>query len=153
MAGQIKTASAIEIANAFSSEGVRVQPIMADEGCTIPSYRWVWTTFAADWRRWLEMVGPLGYKPSSNDCDDFARQCAVVAQICHARTLKPKHAVETALAFGEFWYMATNGAHAINVFVYSDDDAVLRLGFFEPQSSSIVKLTTAHVRSCYFARL
>lgn len=71
----------------------------------------------------------------SNDCDDFARAAAFLAQTLHHRT--PNKPKDSGIAFGELWYVRDAGdAHAIDI-VKTEN------GYkeYEPQTRSIVKLS------------
>lgn len=95
-----------------------------------------------------KVVGP--YIPEESDCDDFAEECACFAHAVHRKTLE--HPRQTAVAFGEFWYVRWDGvAHAINCFISLVKGAWALL-FFEPQTCQLVELTPEEIASCDMIR-
>ena len=137
--------SALDIAMNLAAAGVSVandRLSIADRAYACPAKEWVTGPFSsALWRlqteleidRWLE---------EANDCDDFARVAAGFAQILHRRT--PDRPPATALAFGEFWYLRTDGAgHAINLALHTSG----AITFYEPQTRREVILTEAEKES------
>lgn len=115
----------------------------ADDAFARPTLHWLqgafWDAFQRD--RW-EKVGTYTRK---NDCDNWARAYAQLAQDCHAATAGND---ADALAVGEFWYVRdAGGAHAIAcAFVESG------LVWIEPQTGRDLLLSAAEFQSCTFVR-
>lgn len=84
------------------------------------------------------------YADGDSDCDDFAECAAFHAHFLHRHTSgRPD---KSALAFGEFYYQSRPGVgHAINCFLYHDEQQSLCLGFYEPQTARVVALTREQV--------
>jgi len=89
--------------------------------------------FSESLKKWVLELG-IRYQQECEDCDDFARFAASVAQLWNAKSANEGH----ALAFGEFWYVKDNGdAHAINIALVEGGKVV----FYEPQTQRIVELS------------
>lgn len=89
--------------------------------------------FSDSLKKWVWELG-IRYRQDCEDCDDFARFAASVAQLWNAKSENKGH----ALAFGEFWYVKDGGeGHAINVALVEGGAVV----FYEPQTQRIVELS------------
>lgn len=122
---------------------------LPDEQYALPAADWIANEFAAAFtserNRWVGL-----YRNGCSDCDDFAEFAVTFAKFLFRNTEdRPKDA---ALAFGEFWYVTPQGGHAINLAICREGDE-LKLVFFEPQSSSVVRLTRKEIESCCFVRM
>ena len=118
--------------------------LFADASYARPTLRWLqgqfWDAFRQD--RWAK-VGSYSRK---NDCDNWARAFAQLAQDSHAQTRSGSD--DEALAVGEFFYTKASGeGHAINA-AFTD----VGLVFIEPQNGLTLKLTTSEILSCFFVR-
>ena len=90
--------------------------------------------------------GAASWSEEANDCDDFARCAAFLAQLLHYRT--PGRPPASALAVGELWYVRDNGeGHAINI-AFTDKGVVC----YEPQTRAIVTLSPAEKNNCFKIR-
>ena len=143
----MKTIDVWELHALIFRETAKQIAMLGDSKYAVPSLSWVKGAFTKDWRDFIGMLKVADYAPSANDCDDFARLCATLAQICHHRT--KGHPTDTGLAFGEIWYQSPQGLHAINVFVFGKD---LELGFYEPQAFKVVSLTEEEKNSSIYVR-
>lgn len=122
--------------------------VVADSEYNLPSKSWVLNEFSKSLYSCLKFLNIHDYKPSNNDCDDFSRFAAVLAQILHHRT-SPNN--NTALAIGEFWYRDEKiGSHAINIIIYLDETP--KIMFYEPQTQKEVFLSESEIQSCSFWR-
>jgi hypothetical protein len=120
-----------------------------DNSYLLPALNWVAGGFTESWFEFKNAIG--AYSAEDNDCDDFARGAAFLAQVLHHNT--PDRAKHVGLAFGEFCYISnTIGSHAINMFVCREDGA-LKIGFYEPQTCSVVELTPDEIGTCFFYRI
>lgn len=142
--------SATALRNHFFSLGIdigRVPVILADESYLLPSYHWLSNTFPAVLRDYKNRIAVI-YARNTNDCDDYARIAAALAQYLNFQT-----GAEAALAFGEFWYIRNDGqGHSINCAVVFDNDD-FRLLFFEPQNERLITLSRKEIEACTFIRV
>jgi hypothetical protein len=123
--------------------------VVSDVEYNLPSKEWVLNEFSKSLSSCLNFLGADTYKLENNDCDDFARLAACLAQILHHRT-SPE--IKTGLAIGEFWYrFDTGGGHAINFIIYLDTTP--KIMFYEPQTQKEVFLSETEKQSCSFWRL
>ncbi len=143
----MKTIDTWELNSIFIEDDINPNIVTGDSNYAVPTLSWVKGAFSKDWRDFVGMLKVADYAPSANDCDDFARLAATLAQVCHHRT--KGHPTDTGLAFGEIWYQSPQGLHAINVFVFGKD---LELGFYEPQACKVVTLTEQEMKSICYAR-
>ena len=143
----MKTIDTWELHALIFRETAKQIAMLGDSKYAVPSLSWVKGAFSKDWRDFVGMLKVADYAPSANDCDDFARLAATLAQVCHHRT--KGHPTDTGLAFGEIWYQSPQGLHAINVFVFGKD---LELGFYEPQAFKVVSLTEEEKNSSIYVR-
>jgi hypothetical protein len=136
--------------DALMALGFNPVGVFADSAYLLPSRSWVESTFAKSWFDFKASLGP--WTAEDNDCDDFARGAAFLAELLHHNT-KDRPA-KTSLAFGEFWYIRheDNGGHAINFYAYREE-GVIKVGFFEPQTCLPVTLTEKEISSCVHFRL
>lgn len=135
----------------FSNNINSRQAVCADAFYNIPDKNWLLIEFQQSLKSFLDFFGLKKWEDQNNDCDDFARAAAYLAQILHSRT--PGREKGTALAVGEFHYIKENpkGAHAINFAIVKNPD--LKLVFFEPQTGEELILTQAEKESCYYWRV
>lgn len=113
---------------------------------------WIFGPFAKTFLDVLSLLNETKYVDNSNDCDDFARLAAAIAQAANNQT--PWKPANTALMFGEFWYFINADPakdHAINVFVYYVKSTPT-FGFFEPQGAIKKVLTESEITSCNYIR-
>lgn len=123
--------------------------VISDAEYNLPSKNWVLNEFSDSLVSCLKFLDVNDYKTENNDCDDFTRLAACLAQILHHRT-SPE--IKTGLAIGEFWYrFDSGGGHAINFIIYLDETP--KIMFFEPQTQKEVFLSETEKQSCSFWRL
>lgn len=123
--------------------------VISDIEYNLPSKNWILNEFSKSFLTFLKFLNVDDYNPENNDCDDFARLAASLAQILHHRT---SPAVKTGLTVGEFWYRQDiGGGHAINFIIYLDGTP--KIMFFEPQTQKEVFLSETEKQSCSFWRL
>lgn len=127
----------------------RARLAISDSQAAVPTRRWLQGPLADAWLSVMRQL-QVTYSPDVWDCDDYARGAAFIAQLQHAWT--PNRPANSGLAFGEFWYrQAAGGQHAINAaFILEKGD--LDLVHFEPQTSKLLPLTSAEIRSADFIR-
>ncbi len=117
--------------------------IFADDEYARPSLAWLqgkfWDAFQRD--RW-DRVGSYSRK---NDCDNWARAYAQLAQDCHAATVGNNAA---ALAVGEFFYAREDGVRHAIVCAFVESGLV----FIEPQNGRVLTLTPSERQLCFFVR-
>jgi hypothetical protein len=139
--------NAAELQAFYSRLGVSSSFQMADENYSCPSLNWVEEIFAPSLSSLLSQLSADIWTPEDFDCDDFARMAAAYAGLLHHLTVGREK--DTALAFGEFWYVRDiGGGHAINTTVVSGKNNEATAIFFEPQNSSIVNLSRTEIESC-----
>mgnify|MGYP003609274968 FL=1 len=143
----MKTIDVWQMAEEFHELAPNPYIVHGDTNYAIPSLHWIKGAFTKDWKDFLGMLKVADYSPSANDCDDFARLCATLAQICHHRT--KGHPEDTGLAFCEVWYQSPQGLHAANAFLYGQTPS---LGFYEPQACKVVTLTDKEKQSINYVR-
>ena len=143
----MKTIDTWELHALIFRETAKQIAMLGDSKYAVPSLSWVKGAFTKDWRDFIGMLKVADYAPSANDCDDFARLAATLAQVCHHRT--KGHPEDTGLAFGECWYQSKEGLHAANAFMYGQP---LKLGFYEPQAFKVVTLTDKEKQSISYVR-
>lgn len=117
--------------------------LIADDSYQLVSERWFFTDFAALLRADLSRNGLSQYVPRSNDCDDFTRNGASLAQRLNARRFS-----QSALAVGEFWYQQRDGNFHVILIAAVDRGGKLAPVFMEPQTQRQVFLTEAEILSC-----
>jgi hypothetical protein len=123
--------------------------VISDAEYNLPSKDWVLNEFSNSFLSFLKFLGADEYASEKNDCDDFSRLAACLAQILHHRTSQE---IKTGLAIGEFWYrIDSGGAHAINFIIYLDTTP--KIMFYEPQTRKEVFLSETEKQSCSFWRL
>ena len=120
-------------------------PYCYDESYAVPTSHWLFGVFLREWKSARQADGLMGYV-RRNDCDNFARSCAVAAQDAWAKTPAATPEDAEAVAVGEFCYHRSDGrgAHAI-VAAITDDG----LTFVEPQLCERVALTPAEIASAF----
>lgn len=114
----------------------------ADDTFARPKLSWLLGAFYDAFRE--DRFNKVGRYSRKNDCDNFARAFAQLAQDCHAISAGSD---AEALAIGEFFYQSRNGPHAI---VVAFTDAGRK--FIEPQTGRVLELTEGEAMSCTFAR-
>lgn len=149
---------AAKITEAATDKGINPNALLfADSSYLLPSDQWVRETFSAAWEETKRVLGIAVYEPDMNDCDDYARMCAGYAQLLNNRTIRESKSPvmpRAALAFGEFWYVSPQGAHAINAYFYQKvQGGDIFLGTFEPQTGKPVELTRQQIYTCSLFRL
>lgn len=127
-----------------------IAPIqLPDDRYMLPAKSWIAGEFAEALQWDQEKLGLSRYVYSKNNCNKFARHAKDFADRCHLATESPD---DTALAFGEFWYVTDAGpGHCINCAVCREN-AELELVFFEPQSCRLVNLSKKEISLCSGAR-
>lgn len=115
----------------------------ADASYARPTLRWLtgafWDTFRED------RFGKVGAYERKNDCDNWARAYAQLAQDCHSISTGSD---AEALAVGEMFYTKRTGeGHAI-ICAFTDEGRK----FIEPQNGRVIELTESELISCSFAR-
>lgn len=131
-------------------QGVRADSkLVADLDFSLPDRAWVANEFAASVLSVQHALGVTGWSEGSNDCDDFARLAAALAQVLHHRTRTGR---KTGLAIGEFWYWKYDlSQHAIVFVIVREGDERVLL-FWEPQTRQFVKLTNEEKSQCILYR-
>lgn len=127
--------------------------LFADEQYLCPSRDWILNSFApafAQFKRSIGLTLPDGlvWRAEKFDCDNFTRLAASYADFMHCAQSGP----DAGLAFGEFWYTASFGAHAINLAIVAGEGNKPELLFFEPQECRRVLLTEKEIQSCRAVR-
>jgi hypothetical protein len=124
----------------------------ADQRYALPSKDWIEYQYSSSLHAMLSSLRNGVWIAEDNDCDDFARAAAFLAQYLHHNTIRKQS--NTGLAFGEFWYIKQPGGegHAINIFVYRNKKGEISVGFYEPQDQQIIKLTKKEIDSCIYYR-
>ena len=113
-----------------------------------PTLRWIIGPFAYALSEFQKVLETAKYHPESNDCDNYARLAAAFAQTLHNRTERYGQ-MDSALAFGEFFYTHRDGGrHVCNVAIVDDDKPI----YFEPNGCRVVELTADEKRSCTSVR-
>ncbi len=122
---------------------------IADKEYSLPDRNWILTEFSIAWNSLQKFLNIKDWRAETNDCDDFARGAAFLAQVLHAR-----HKFETGLAIGEFYFNSDvmKGPHAINFFIYKENEE-LKLGFYEPQTYLECQLTDMERAKCFYWRI
>lgn len=111
-----------------------------------PTLEFLEGAFSKSLRSVQNFFGVAAWSVEANDCDDFARCAAFLAQLLHYRT--PGRPPASALAFGELWYVKDSGeGHAINI-AFTDKGVVC----YEPQTRSIVTLSVTEKGSVFKIR-
>lgn len=148
----LSTAKVVETATDY---GIKANALLfADDLYALPSNSWVIDTFSEAWAKTKLILGIAAYEVDMNDCDDYARMCAGYAQVLNNQTIKALGLQRAALAFGEFWYTSPQGAHAINAYLYREDqNSPVMIGTFEPQTGKPVELTRQQFYTCSLFRL
>jgi hypothetical protein len=145
--------SADDLFRAVVQMGIRPTIVQtADAHYDLPAADWFIGSFAQSLHEALDALNLVRYQPQSNDCDDYARMGASLAQLLHFHT-RPRGT--TGLAVGEFWYQIRNmgGAHAICVAITRlSPTSPLQLMALEPQNQTPVILTPQEIQSCSFVR-
>lgn len=117
--------------------------MVADGNYSICTQDWFCGAFARALRTLLFQMQSTVWRSESNDCDDFTRIGATFAQMLHNRG--GKHP-DTSLAVGEFWYVSTEGPHAILAAIVKKDG--YKLFFLDPQDQRPKLLTYDEIASC-----
>ena len=126
--------------------------LLIDEEYRFPSQEWVIGPFSQSLYSLQKFLGIETWTNDKNDCDDFARGAAFLAQVLNSKTII-NNPYQAGLAFGEFYYNdSLLGPHAINVFVYIKDGDV-RVSFYEPQTRSIKYLSHKEVNSGFHCKI
>lgn len=122
---------------------------IADKEYSLPDKNWILTEFSISWNSLQKFLEIKEWNDETNDCDDFARGAAFLAQTLHSR-----HKLKTGLAFGEFYFHSdvVKGPHAINFFFYKENEE-LKLGFYEPQTYLECQLTEIERAKCFYWRI
>ena len=123
---------------------------VVDNLYVLPSRLWIEKEFSQALSQFQRSLKTSVWTAEENDCDDFSRFAAFFAEYLHYNTQNklPK----TALCFGEFAYQRDiGGAHAINVFLYRENNKV-QMAFYEPQTCKVVVLSESEKMSCLFYR-
>lgn len=117
--------------------------LIADEAYSLPSPDAIRGEYSSALRALQFYCRAQAWAEQSNDCDDFTRLAAALAQLMQNRTRQG-----TALAVGEFWYRRdAGGGHALLLFIIREGSE-RKLFFYEPQSCSEVKLSPQEITSC-----
>ena len=137
------------ILSAFAALGVLPDVVRClDDAYSLPEKRSVVDTFAPAFARWAAKQGLEGYRKNSRDCDKWSGFAVVFAQAMHAAS-----GLETGLAFGTFDFLREDSTpHRLCAFVYLEDGPP-QVGFFEPQTQSVVTLTEMEICSCTCAEI
>lgn len=140
----------VDITNLINKNNINTKSyFFGDFYYYLPNKHWVFNEFAKSLDSLLNFLNNNTPNSASNDCDDFARAGAFLAQTLHSRTSPDSNA---GLAIGEFWYKKDSGvAHAINIIVVRDYEN-LQLLFLEPQTGKEIILTENEKNSCFFWR-
>jgi hypothetical protein len=138
-----------EVDSALSSLGVMVSGHIADAEYALPAKSSVEGMFSRNLWELLNTIKSASWTEEDNDCDNFADVASWFAQYLHHNT--PNKLQKTGLAFGSFWYNKDDGSggHAINFFLYRENGQA-KVGFYEPQTQSIVRLSEGEIASCSF---
>lgn len=147
--------TAEEIVELLNSKKIATRGLFtSDEDYLCPSLEWVKKTFAKHWEKYKFERELTKYIPERRDCDNFALMAMAEAKFLHQKTKQNKE-VLADLAFGEIFYTTDKEmmGHAVNCFFYYNDDGKLDIGFFEPQTSKILKFTEFEIESIWYLRL
>jgi hypothetical protein len=116
---------------------------LPDASYTRPTLRWLQGAFWDAFRE--DRFNKVGRYSRKNDCDNFARAYAQLAQDCHAMSTGRD---AEGLAVGEVFYITRKGeGHAI-VCAFTDQGRK----FIEPQTGRVIDLTENELLSCTFVR-
>lgn len=146
----LKTIDYVGIRTLTRNHGINPDKfVLVDSEYAFPSKTWLLNEFCGSLKSFLNYLGLSDYQKSNNDCDDFCRAAALLAQVLHHRT-SPNS--DSALAIGEFYYNLDSGAgnHAINIAIIFDSEP--KIVFLEPQTREQVFLSEREKNSCYFIR-
>lgn len=143
-------ASNLEIQSLFSDYGIDGSKITCgDELYALPDYDWLFADFARALQTLQNAFFVWNWIDQKNDCDDFARGAAWLAQVLNNNTTTKAE----ALAIGEFWYVrdVDSQAHAITVAICKIGDE-RKMVFMEPQNQTHINLSDNEIRSCVYCR-
>lgn len=140
-----------DISNIFQKNGIQTREyFLGDFNYLLPNKVWFFNEFTASLDSLLTFLKTKEYKNESNDCDDFARAGAFLAQTLHSRTSPDSN---SGLLIGEFWYRRDdNVPHAINFAIVNEYNEY-KLVFLEPQNGKELILSETEKKSCVFWRL
>lgn len=144
------TLNGLDISSLLGEIGVRTpRGTFADMNYNLPAKEWFFSDFTRSLDSLLRFFSAKNWVAEANDCDDFARLAAALAQILHHRTNQLQN---TALAIGEFHYKdAKIGPHAINFAVVNDGG--YKIVFMEPQHGHQLFLNEEEIKSCFYWRI
>lgn len=121
--------------------------LMSDRNYNIPDKNWFFTDFAISLDSLLKFFKTKQWTEENNDCDDFARAGAFLAQTLHSR-----HKLNTGLAVGEFYFSYQGVAHAINFAIIKENNE-LKVVFIEPQTGEQLFLDEMEKATCFYWRI
>lgn len=138
-----------EISDVLYDNGIKpVNLLIADREYSVPTKKWFLDTFSSSLISNLIKIGIYRYTPEKNDCDDYARFAASLAQIFNFRS-NPEN---KGLTVGEVWYMKDAlGGHAINIAIVSNGK-ILEIVFMEPQTGRREFLSKKELESICYVR-
>jgi len=144
--------------NKEMSDSMRYNGIYATSTATVDAKyvlttkEWVTRDFSQGLAAFQFQMGINNWTAESNDCDKFS-----LATMFYAKWLSfssKNRNVNASLGMGEVFYMKTGlGGHAINFFIFKEQDGSLMVHFYEPQTRTFVTLSDVERSSIFFWRL
>lgn len=120
----------------------------ADANYSIPTKKWFLNEFSKSLVDHLIKIGIFRYAAESNDCDDYSRFAATLAQIFNAKSGRS----DKGLSIGEVWYIKNgNLPHAITIAIVANKGNY-EICFMEPQSGKQEILSQKEIESIYYVR-
>ena len=118
-------------------------PFYYDATYAVPTSHWLFGTFLRGWKAARSTEGLMTYT-RRNDCDNFARACAVAAQDAWSETDTANDS--EGISVGEFCYHRSEGRGAHAIVVAITDEGLL---FVEPQLCERVALHPTEIASAF----
>lgn len=123
---------------------------IADVNYKFPTLKFIQGAFSKSLRDYVDQFSALGidiWRKEINDCDNRALQ----SQAWFHALYNADNPAVCSVAFGMFWYYPdAGGGHAINVAMVRAQGGLVPV-FYEPQTFSVVSLSTKEKRSCRLA--
>ncbi len=134
-----------------------IQPdyaIIADGAYALVNPDWFYGPFARSLGQFYREAGLDDYWPGTNDCDDFTRGAAWLAQLFYVRSSGLSLFDFSALAVGECWYITDQGVGHVILIALVEAKPPLKLQpvFMEPQTQRKVTLSECEIVSIKFLR-
>lgn len=148
-----RTYSQQEVRDIFLANGIHTgNNVAADATYILTTKEWIRKDFSDGLGTFQFQMGINRWNAESNDCDKFSlATCFYAKWLSHS---SPNRNVNASLAVGEIFYIQekAGSGHAINFFIVNEN-GVMEILFYEPQTRSFVTLTPLEKFSVFFWKI